>query len=52
MLITAAVCALGGITALVTIRTGADVAHQVLPGINHACQDPSTIRPRRAQEAA
>jgi MFS family permease len=52
MLITAAACVLGGITAFVTIRTGADFAHQVLPGINHACQDPSTRRPRRTQEAA
>jgi hypothetical protein len=43
---------IGGITAFVTIRTGADVAHQVLPGINHACQDPSTRRPRRAPDAA
>jgi EmrB/QacA subfamily drug resistance transporter len=52
MLITAGVCLIGGITAWVTIRTGADVAHQVLPGINHACQDPSTRRPSRAQDAA
>jgi EmrB/QacA subfamily drug resistance transporter len=52
MLITAAICVIGGITAWVTIRTGADVAHQVLPGINHACQDPSTRRPRSAPEAA
>ncbi len=52
MLITAAVCVLGGITAFVTIRTGADVAHQVLPGINHACQDPSTRRSSSAQKAA
>jgi EmrB/QacA subfamily drug resistance transporter len=44
MFMTAGVCLLGGITAWVTIRTGADVAHQVLPGINHACQDPSTRR--------
>jgi EmrB/QacA subfamily drug resistance transporter len=49
MFITAAVCVIGGITAFVTIRTGADVAHQVLPGINHACQDPST---RSARDAA
>ena len=52
MLITAAVCVLGGITAFVTIRTGADVAHQVLPGINHACQDPSTRRSSSAQKGA
>jgi EmrB/QacA subfamily drug resistance transporter len=52
MVITAVVCVIGGITALVTIRTGADVAHQVLPGVNHACQAPSTRRPTRAQDAA
>lgn len=49
MLITAGVCVAGGITAWATIRTGADVAHQVLPGINHACQDPSTRRARPAR---
>jgi EmrB/QacA subfamily drug resistance transporter len=48
MLITAGVCVIGGIIALVTIRTGADVAHQVLPGINHACQDPCTRNARAA----
>jgi hypothetical protein len=52
MVITAAMCVIGGLTALVTIRTGADVAHQVLPGINHECQDPSTRRVTRAQDAA
>jgi EmrB/QacA subfamily drug resistance transporter len=50
--ITAAVCVIGGITAALTIRTGADVAHQVLPGINHACQDPSTRRPGLTRDAA
>jgi EmrB/QacA subfamily drug resistance transporter len=49
MLITAAICLIGGITSWLTIRTGADFTHQVLPGIDHACQDPST---RRAQDAA
>jgi EmrB/QacA subfamily drug resistance transporter len=44
MLITAAICVVGGIAAWVTIRTGADYTHQVLPGVNHACQDPSTRR--------
>ena len=47
--ITAVLCVIGGITAWVTIRTGADFAHQVLPGVNHACQDPST---RRVADAA
>jgi hypothetical protein len=49
MLICAVACVIGGITAALTIRTGADFAHQVLPGINHACQDPST---RRARDVA
>jgi EmrB/QacA subfamily drug resistance transporter len=49
MLICAVLCAIGGITAALTVRAGADFAHQVLPGVNHACQDPST---RRARDAA
>jgi EmrB/QacA subfamily drug resistance transporter len=49
MVICAVACVIGGITAALTIRTGADFAHQVLPGVNHACQDPST---RRARDAA
>jgi MFS family permease len=52
MLITAAICVIGGITAVLTIRTGADVVHQVLPGINHACQDPSTRRPAGSRAQA
>lgn len=47
MVITAAICVTGAIAAALTIRTGADVAHQVLPGINHACQQPCTRRPAR-----
>ncbi|ORW43078.1 MFS transporter [Mycobacterium paraense] len=42
MLITAALCVVGGVIAFATIRTGGDFAHQMLPGINHACQDPCT----------
>ena len=52
MVITAVLCVIGGIAAWVTIRTGADFAHQVLPGINHACQDPSTRLPGRASKEA
>jgi MFS family permease len=52
MLIAAACCVIGGITAVLTIRTGADFAHQMLPGVNHACQDPSTRRATSAQEEA
>jgi predicted MFS family arabinose efflux permease len=52
MLIATALCATGGITAALTIRTGVDVAHQVLPGINHACQDACTRHAAGAPEAA
>jgi EmrB/QacA subfamily drug resistance transporter len=52
MVISAVLCAIGGITAWVSIRTGGDFAHQVLPGINHACQDPCTRLPGRARDAA
>jgi EmrB/QacA subfamily drug resistance transporter len=45
MLIAAVLSALGGIAAALTIRTGADVTHQVVPGINHACQDACTRHP-------
>jgi EmrB/QacA subfamily drug resistance transporter len=49
MLIASALCVVGGAIALITIRTGADVAHQMLPGVNHACQDPCTRQFSRAQ---
>jgi MFS family permease len=52
MLIAAAVSATGGIVAAITIHSGVDVTHHVLPGINHACQDPCTTHAARAQEAA
>jgi EmrB/QacA subfamily drug resistance transporter len=52
MLIAAAVSATGGIVAAVTIHTGVDVTHHVLPGVNHACQDPCTRHAARAQKAA
>jgi EmrB/QacA subfamily drug resistance transporter len=52
MLIATAVSATGGIVAAVTIHTGVDVTHHVLPGVNHACQDPCTRHAARAQEAA
>jgi EmrB/QacA subfamily drug resistance transporter len=52
MLIAAALSAAGGIVAALTIRTSADVTHQVLPGVNHACQDACTRRAAPAQEAA
>lgn len=42
MLIAAAVAGCGGVIAAVTIRSGADVSHHVLPGANQACQHPCT----------
>ena len=42
MVIAAAACLLGAVIATLTVRSGADFARQVLPGINHACQDPCT----------
>ncbi|OBH11390.1 MFS transporter [Mycobacterium sp. E1747] len=42
MLIVAAVSASGGVVAVLTIRSGVRVVHQVLPGVNCACQDPCT----------
>lgn len=42
MLIAAAVCATGGIMALVTVRTAVTVRHHALPAVNHACQAPCT----------
>jgi MFS family permease len=45
MLISAAVCCLGGIVALLTVTKGAAVEPQVLPGVNQACQHPCTRRP-------
>ncbi|WP_419538452.1 MFS transporter [Mycobacterium colombiense] len=53
MIIIAVVCMVGGSVALLTIRAGAEFAHQFVPGINHACQDPCTRRPgNRAPDAA
>jgi len=52
MIITAGVCLVGAFIAALTVRTGADFAHQVLPGINHACQDPCTRQPGSARGAA
>lgn len=52
MLIAAGVCVMGGIAAAVTIRSGADVSHQVLPGVNHSCQDACTRHAAEAREAA
>jgi EmrB/QacA subfamily drug resistance transporter len=52
MLICAALCVIGGIIAAATIRTGADVARQVLPAINHACQDACTRGSAHARDEA
>ncbi|MGZ4542122.1 MAG: DHA2 family efflux MFS transporter permease subunit [Mycobacteriaceae bacterium] len=47
MLIAAAICALGGLIALATIRTATPVLHQVVPATEHACQDPCTRHPQK-----
>jgi EmrB/QacA subfamily drug resistance transporter len=52
MVIAAALCVVGGITAALTIRIGGDFAHQVLPGVNQCCQDPCTRHPSTAPDAA
>jgi predicted MFS family arabinose efflux permease len=52
MLIATVLSATGGIVAAVTVRTGVDVTHHVLPGVNHACQDPCTRQAARPLEAA
>ncbi|OBI40467.1 MFS transporter [Mycobacterium sp. E796] len=51
MIITAAACVVGAIIAALTVRTGGDYARQMLPGINHACQDPCTRVPGRDRDA-
>lgn len=51
MLIAAGLCVMGGFAAAATIRSGADVAHQVLPGVNHACQEACTRHAAGAQDA-
>lgn len=45
MLISAAVCATGGLIALATIRKATPVHHHPLPGVQHACQHPCTRQP-------
>lgn len=42
MVISAGLCAVGGIVAWLTVRRGAEVEASPLPAINHACQDPHT----------
>lgn len=49
MLICAVVCALGGVAALLTVRSSSPVEQHPLPGINHGCQAPCT---RSEEEAA
>jgi EmrB/QacA subfamily drug resistance transporter len=44
MLISAALCALGGVVAFVTVRRPVRVDQYVLPGVNQGCQAPSTRR--------
>jgi EmrB/QacA subfamily drug resistance transporter len=47
MLISAALCALGGVTALFTIRQQTPVQLHTLPGLTQPCQQPSTRIPQR-----
>ncbi|WP_190813780.1 MFS transporter [Saccharopolyspora pogona] len=44
MLISAAMCAAGGVLAWLTIDRGRKVDTYPLPGVNHACQDPCTCQ--------
>jgi hypothetical protein len=52
MLISAGLCALGGIVAWLTVRRGAGVRPSALPAIDHACQDPRSRTRAAAREAA
>lgn len=42
MIVSGALCMLGGVVAFVTVRRGTPVQPQVLPGLHQACQAPST----------
>ncbi|MGP4018980.1 MFS transporter [Saccharopolyspora sp. 5N708] len=42
MLVSAVLCAVGGVLAWFTVGRGKKVATYPLPGLNHACQDPCT----------
>jgi hypothetical protein len=46
MLISAALCGLGGITALLTIKRQTPVQLHTLPGLTQPCQQPSTRTPQ------
>jgi MFS family permease len=48
MLISAVLCAAGGIVALLTVGRTVSVRRHVLPGVNHACQHPCTRDAARA----
>ncbi|MXP23580.1 DHA2 family efflux MFS transporter permease subunit [Gordonia sp. HNM0687] len=43
MLIAAGCCAVGGVIAALTIRTGIGFAPHVQPGVNHGCQQPEVV---------
>ncbi|MBB5158383.1 MFS transporter [Saccharopolyspora phatthalungensis] len=49
MLISAAMCAAGGVLAWLTIDRTRKVTTYPLPGLNHACQDPCTCAVERGQ---
>jgi hypothetical protein len=45
MIVSGALCMLGGVVAFVTVRRGTPVQPQVLPGVHQACQSPATREP-------
>ncbi|WP_249123917.1 MFS transporter [Saccharopolyspora erythraea] len=49
MLISAALCALGGVLAWLTIDRARRVENMPVPGLNHACQDPCTCAYRSGE---
>lgn len=52
MLISAAMCAAGGVLAWLTIDRARKVVTYPLPGVNHACQDPCTCELGRNRDEA
>lgn len=52
MLISGALCVLGGVVAFFTVRRGTPVKPQVLPGLHQPCQAPSTREAPRPSRTA
>lgn len=51
MVISGVTCALGGVVAFFTIDRAVAIHGHTLPGVNHACQHPSTREPASATDA-